>query len=101
VSDLKLELAYFSGYARLNAWRTGGAGVILRFERVRLSRGDRFPAVAIRRKSRLAFWKRPGPRVAALEISTSSDGRGLPPGEPAQIGPALRLASPSMAAIGT
>jgi peptidoglycan/xylan/chitin deacetylase (PgdA/CDA1 family) len=34
-SGLKLELAYFSGYARLNQWRLGGAGVILRFERVR------------------------------------------------------------------
>jgi peptidoglycan/xylan/chitin deacetylase (PgdA/CDA1 family) len=42
VSDLKRELAYFSGYARLNQWRTGGAGVILRFEHVRPARGDGF-----------------------------------------------------------
>jgi peptidoglycan/xylan/chitin deacetylase (PgdA/CDA1 family) len=39
---LKLELAYFSGYARVNQWRTGGAGVILRFERVRPARRDAF-----------------------------------------------------------
>ncbi len=32
---LRLELAYFSGYARLMQPRTGGAGVVLRFERVR------------------------------------------------------------------
>jgi peptidoglycan/xylan/chitin deacetylase (PgdA/CDA1 family) len=30
-----MELAYFSGYARLKQRQTGGAGVILRFERVR------------------------------------------------------------------
>jgi peptidoglycan/xylan/chitin deacetylase (PgdA/CDA1 family) len=30
-----MELAYFSGYARLTQRRTGGAGVVLRFERVR------------------------------------------------------------------
>lgn len=42
VSGLKLELAYFSGYARLNQWRSGGAGVILRFEHVRPPRGDSF-----------------------------------------------------------
>jgi peptidoglycan/xylan/chitin deacetylase (PgdA/CDA1 family) len=41
-SRLKLELAYFSGYARLNQWRTGGAGVILRFERVRPRQAGRF-----------------------------------------------------------
>jgi peptidoglycan/xylan/chitin deacetylase (PgdA/CDA1 family) len=42
VDGLRLELAYFSGYARLTEWRTGGAGVILRFERVRPVRADRF-----------------------------------------------------------
>ena len=31
----RMELAYFSGYARLKQRQTGGAGVILRFERVR------------------------------------------------------------------
>jgi peptidoglycan/xylan/chitin deacetylase (PgdA/CDA1 family) len=31
----RMELAYFSGYARLTQRRTGGAGVVLRFERVR------------------------------------------------------------------
>jgi peptidoglycan/xylan/chitin deacetylase (PgdA/CDA1 family) len=42
VDGLRLELAYFSGYARLAEWRSGGAGVILRFERVRPARADRF-----------------------------------------------------------
>ena len=31
----RMELAYFSGYARLKQRQTGGAGVVLRFERVR------------------------------------------------------------------
>jgi peptidoglycan/xylan/chitin deacetylase (PgdA/CDA1 family) len=35
-------LAYFSGYARLMQRRRGGAGVILRFERVRPARSVRF-----------------------------------------------------------
>jgi peptidoglycan/xylan/chitin deacetylase (PgdA/CDA1 family) len=38
----KLELAYFSGYARIMQYRAGGAGVILRFERVRPSPAGRF-----------------------------------------------------------
>jgi peptidoglycan/xylan/chitin deacetylase (PgdA/CDA1 family) len=42
VNGLRLELAYFSGYARLVERRTGGAGVILRFERVRPARAGRF-----------------------------------------------------------
>ena len=37
-----MELAYFSGYFRLKQRRTGGAGIILRFERVRPRRADRF-----------------------------------------------------------
>jgi peptidoglycan/xylan/chitin deacetylase (PgdA/CDA1 family) len=37
-----LELAYFSGYARIMQRQTGGAGVVLRFERVRPRRGARF-----------------------------------------------------------
>src|SRR6202051_1863255 len=37
-----LELAYLSGYSRLMQRRTGGAGVILRFERVRPRRAVRF-----------------------------------------------------------
>jgi peptidoglycan/xylan/chitin deacetylase (PgdA/CDA1 family) len=37
-----LELAYLSGYSRLMQRRTGGAGVILRFERVRPRRTARF-----------------------------------------------------------
>ena len=38
-----MELGYFSGYFRLKQRETGGAGVILRFERVR-PRG--FPPVS-------------------------------------------------------
>ncbi len=37
-----MELAYFSGYFRLKQRQTGGAGVILRFERVRPRRTERF-----------------------------------------------------------
>jgi hypothetical protein len=37
-----MELAYFSGYALLKQRQAGGAGVILRFERVRPRRTDRF-----------------------------------------------------------
>jgi peptidoglycan/xylan/chitin deacetylase (PgdA/CDA1 family) len=42
VNGLRLELAYFSGYARLAEWRSGGAGVILRFQHVRPARAGRF-----------------------------------------------------------
>jgi peptidoglycan/xylan/chitin deacetylase (PgdA/CDA1 family) len=42
LTRLGLELAYFSGFARIRQRRTGGAGVILRFERVRPRRGVRF-----------------------------------------------------------
>ena len=38
----RMELAYFSGYFRLKQRQTGGAGVILRFERVRPRRAERF-----------------------------------------------------------
>src|SRR3981081_511391 len=38
----RLELAYFSGFSRLMQRRTGGAGAILRFERVRARRAARF-----------------------------------------------------------
>ena len=38
----RMELAYFSGYARLKQRQTGGAGVILRFDRVRPRRFARF-----------------------------------------------------------
>jgi peptidoglycan/xylan/chitin deacetylase (PgdA/CDA1 family) len=37
-----LELAYFSGYALIMQRRTGGAGAVLRFERVRPARAARF-----------------------------------------------------------
>src|SRR5207237_9317045 len=42
VNSLRLELAYFSGYARRNDRRSGTAGVILRFERVCPARTGRF-----------------------------------------------------------
>jgi peptidoglycan/xylan/chitin deacetylase (PgdA/CDA1 family) len=40
--SLGLELAYFSGRAWLSGRKAGGAGAILRFERVRERRGGRF-----------------------------------------------------------
>jgi peptidoglycan/xylan/chitin deacetylase (PgdA/CDA1 family) len=42
LSALGFELAYFSGYARLRPRTRGGAGVILRFQRVRPARADAF-----------------------------------------------------------
>jgi peptidoglycan/xylan/chitin deacetylase (PgdA/CDA1 family) len=42
VRRLRLELAYFSGFAWISQRTTGGAGVILRFERVRPRRATRF-----------------------------------------------------------
>jgi peptidoglycan/xylan/chitin deacetylase (PgdA/CDA1 family) len=42
VASLKLELAYFSGLPWLKGRRAGGAGVVLRFERVRARRAGRF-----------------------------------------------------------
>jgi peptidoglycan/xylan/chitin deacetylase (PgdA/CDA1 family) len=38
----RMELAYFSGYFRLKQRQSGGAGIILRFERVRPRRFQRF-----------------------------------------------------------
>ncbi len=38
----QMELAYFSGFARLKQRRAGGAGIVLRFERVRPRRSLRF-----------------------------------------------------------
>lgn len=42
LANIGLELAYFSGLARLLEGRTGGAGVILGFQHVRPKRGDAF-----------------------------------------------------------
>jgi peptidoglycan/xylan/chitin deacetylase (PgdA/CDA1 family) len=42
LDGLKLELAYFSGVPWLRGRRAGGAGVVLRFERVRPRRSARF-----------------------------------------------------------
>lgn len=41
-NKLRLELAYFSGVPWLRGRRAGGAGVVLRFDRVRPRRSDRF-----------------------------------------------------------
>jgi len=38
----RMEFAWFSGYARLKQRKTGGAGVVLRFERVRPRQSGRF-----------------------------------------------------------
>jgi len=48
LNDLRLELAYFSGVPWLRGRRTGGAGVVLRFERVRPRRSDRFQPLRAR-----------------------------------------------------
>jgi peptidoglycan/xylan/chitin deacetylase (PgdA/CDA1 family) len=42
LASVGLQLAYFSGYARLMERRSGGAGAILRFERVRPARSVAF-----------------------------------------------------------
>jgi peptidoglycan/xylan/chitin deacetylase (PgdA/CDA1 family) len=42
LAGLKLELAYFSGVPWLRGRRSGGAGVVLRFERVRPPRNAKF-----------------------------------------------------------
>jgi len=48
LTRVRLELAYFSGYALMVQRRTGGAGVILRFERVRPRRRARFQPIKSR-----------------------------------------------------
>ncbi len=42
IADIGLELAYFGGLGRLLEARTGGSGIILRFEHVRPRRDDLF-----------------------------------------------------------
>jgi hypothetical protein len=42
LANLRLELAYLSGVPWLRGRRAGGAGVVLRFERVRPRRAARF-----------------------------------------------------------
>ena len=48
LKSLRLELAYFSGVPWLRGRRAGGAGVILRFERVRPRRSVRFQPLKAR-----------------------------------------------------
>ena len=48
LTSLRLELAYFSGVPWLRGRRAGGAGVILRFERVRPRRPARFQPLKAR-----------------------------------------------------
>ena len=51
----RMELAWFSGYARLRQRKTGGAGVVLRFERVRPRQAGRFQPLRAKMKSRRNF----------------------------------------------
>ena len=48
LTGLKLELAYFSGVPWLRGRKAGGAGIILRFERVRPRRSARFQPLRCR-----------------------------------------------------
>jgi peptidoglycan/xylan/chitin deacetylase (PgdA/CDA1 family) len=48
LNQLRLELAYFSGVPWLRGRRAGGVGVVLRFERVRPRRSDRFQPLKAR-----------------------------------------------------
>jgi peptidoglycan/xylan/chitin deacetylase (PgdA/CDA1 family) len=48
VTAAGLNLAYFSGFSRLAEWRGNGAGAILKFERVRPSRSERFQPLRAR-----------------------------------------------------
>ena len=67
LKDLRLELAYFSGVPWLRGRRAGGAGVILRFERVRPRRSVRFQPLASREITpRISRSDDPG--AEALEI---------------------------------
>ena len=66
-----MELAYFSGYARLKQRQTGGAGVVLRFERVRPRQRRRFQPLS-GDEITPQFLDRDDPGAEALEISTSS-----------------------------
>ena len=89
---LASEIGLLAAGLRLGArlfqrrWRAGGsgaaggAGVILRFERVRPRRAEPLPAAASRARSRPQFLDRRDPRAAALEIRLRLDGRGLPRG---------------------
>jgi len=63
---LKLELAYFGGRAWLASRETGGAGAILKFERVRARRPGRFQPA---RSREITPHSRPDhSRIEALEL---------------------------------
>ncbi len=51
IADAGLQLAFYTGMARLAEPRTGGAGVILKFERVRPPRGGAFQPLRSREVS--------------------------------------------------
>jgi hypothetical protein len=79
LKSLGLELAYFSGCALLMQRRSGRAGVILRFERVRPRRTARFqPLKAC--EITPEFLDRTIGALRALEIRYRFNGRGLPEG---------------------
>src|SRR3981081_268853 len=90
VNGLRLELAYFSGYARLAEWRTGSAGVILRFERVRPALTGRVQPLKSREITLRVVCAR-GRGAGALKVRHRLERGGVSPREPAQVGPALRL----------
>ena len=88
--SLRLELAYFSGVPWLRGRRTGGAGVILRFERVRPRRSARFqPLKSSGNHARISRPDDPG--AEALEIRHRLAGRGVPQGGHAGRAETVRL----------
>jgi len=65
-----MELAYFSGYARLKQRASGGAGVVLRFERVRARQIRRFqPLAELAKRTRLQMTVRVFDAGAAQHIA--------------------------------
>ena len=77
VKRAQMELAYFSFYARLKQRQTGGAGVVLRFQRVRPRRASGFQPLQVAR-NHAAISRPHHPRAEALEIRHRFHGRGLP-----------------------
>ena len=90
VTRARLQLAYFSGYALIMQRRAGGAGVVLRFQRVRPRRGRSFPAAQIG-GNHPAISRPRHRRAEALEIRHRLAGRGLPAGGDAGFTAALCL----------
>ena len=85
-----MELAYFSGYARLKQRQAGGAGVILRFERVRPRRADRFQPL-ISSEVTAKFLDRTIRALKRWKYDIVSPRRGLSPGRDAAGATTFRL----------